>query len=132
MKLQSTEKTVNAPQATIREFVKDPRNLIELLPQDSISDWSADETQCSFKVQGGVIITLVANGDNGSDEVYLKSGAKSPFEFNLTIHLNDKGEQTQGYIEFDGKVNMFLKMMVEKPLSNLFNYMSEKLQEKFA
>jgi hypothetical protein len=39
--------------------------------------------------------------------------------------------QTLGYINFEGEVNPFLKMMVQKPLSNLFNYMSNKMKEKF-
>ena len=35
-------------------------------------------------------------------------------------------------IEFDGEVNAFLKMMVEKPLLNLFNYMANKLSKQFS
>ncbi len=132
MKLESEKKVVNATKEEIFTFIKNSENLIELLPQDSISDWQADENKCSFKVQGGVIITLIQNGDNGKDEVYMKSGEKSPFEFNLIIHLNAQDKTTEGFIEFDGKVNMFLKLMVEKPLKNLFNHMTEKLQEKFA
>jgi hypothetical protein len=38
----------------------------------------------------------------------------------------------EGYIHFDGEVNMFLKMMVETPLTNLFNYMSNKMKEHFS
>ncbi len=133
MKLESKEVLVNAERDELRSFVKNPENIIHLLPQDAISDWQADSEKCSFKVQGGVVITLVAAGDNGSDEVYMKSGEKSPFDFNLVIHLDEAGAgQTKGHISFDGKVNMFLKMMVEKPLSNLFNYMSEKMQERYA
>jgi len=49
----------------------------------------------------------------------------------LTIHLTQKESETEGYIHFDGEVNMFLKMMVEKPLTNLFNYMTNKLKEHF-
>ena len=41
-------------------------------------------------------------------------------------------EKTEGYIEFDGEVNAFLKMMVEKPLLNLFNYMANKLSQQFS
>ena len=37
-----------------------------------------------------------------------------------------------GLIAFDGEVNAFLKMMVERPLTNLFNYMSTKLVEQFS
>ena len=65
------------------------------------------------------------------EKLFLISGEGTPFPFKLTANLKAIDEETEGYIHFDGKVNMFLKMMVEKPLTNLFNYMSEKLAEYF-
>jgi hypothetical protein len=60
------------------------------------------------------------------------SGAKTPFPFSLTLRIQAIDENTcTGYLHFDGQVNTFLKMMVEKPLTNLFNYMSEKLKTRF-
>jgi hypothetical protein len=41
------------------------------------------------------------------------------------------GDQTEGFIVFDGELNMFLKMLVEKPLTALFNIMSENLKKYF-
>lgn len=131
MKINSNEVLVAATQTDVVTFLKDAQNIIHLLPQDKISDWKATEEQCSFKVQGGVTITLVQNGTEGLDKLLMKSGEKSPFPFNLTIHTSDSEGQTKGYIAFDGEVNMFLKMMVEKPLTNLFNYMSEQLKVYF-
>jgi len=130
MTLDSEKVIVNASKKEIIDFLKDANNLIHLLPQDNISDFKSDENQCSFKVQGGIIISLIENGFE-ENKLFLKSGEKSPFPFDLTIDLTDIEEGTEGFIHFDGKVNMFLKMMVEKPLGNLFNYMSQKLKEKF-
>lgn len=132
MKIESTKVEVNAKAETIFAFLKDANNLIHLLPQDNISDFKATESECSFKVQGGVTITLVQNGGEQPNKLFLKSGEKSPFPFTLTIHIDEIGGKSNGYIAFDGEVNMFLKMMVEKPLTNLFNYMSNKLQQHFA
>ena len=131
MKIDSTKVSVNASEETIKAFITDARNLIHLLPQDNIKDFEADENQCSFKVQGGVTITLIQDGQEDG-KVFLKSGEKSPFPFRLTVHLNENDSLTDGYIEFDGEVNMFMKMMVEKPLTNLFNYMSNKLEKHYA
>lgn len=132
MKIQSTEVTINSKSQTICDFLCDASNMIHLLPKDKISDFISDEKECSFKVQGGVIISLVQNGREGNEKIFLKSGEKSPFPFNLTINIKEMNERCTGNIDFDGEVNMFLKMMVEKPLTNLFNYMSEKLKEHFA
>ncbi len=131
MTIDSNKVTVNASPETICLFLEDATNLIHLLPQDKISDFTATKEECSFKVQGGVMISLVQDGKEGSSKLFLKSGEKSPFPFRLTIYLNEIGTNSEGYIHFDGEVNMFLKMMVEKPLTNLFNYMSDKLKEHF-
>lgn len=130
MQLNSEKVAVNATPEIILNFLKDARNLNELLPQDAIKDFEADENQCSFKVQGGFTISLVEDGIDGNN-LFLKSGEKTPFPFRLTVHLAEMNEKTEGFIEFDGEVNAFLKMMVEKPLLNLFNYMSRKLKEKY-
>lgn len=132
MKIESNKVEVNADAATIYTFLKDSNNLIHLLPKDNISDFQSTEEQCSFKAQGGFVITLIQNGGEEPTKLFLKAGEKSPFPFTLTINLDEKDGCTTGYILFDGEVNMFLKMMVEKPLTNLFNYMSHKLQQYYA
>lgn len=132
MKINSETVLVSAPQQEVFDFLKDANNILHLMPQDKITDFKATEDQCSFKVQGGVIISLVHDGEEGMEKLFMKSGEKSPFPFRLTIHTAQKGENTEGQIEFDGEVNMFLKMLVEKPLTNLFNFMSNKLHEHFA
>lgn len=131
MKINSEKVKVQADTATIIAFLKDTNNLIHLLPQDNISDFKSTEEECSFKVQGGITISLIQDGVEGSDKLFLKSGEKSPFPFRLTVNLSPEENETEGFIHFDGEVNMFLKMMVEKPLTNLFNYMSNKLMEYY-
>ena len=131
MKIKGNTVLVNTTQQEAFDFLKDSNNLIHVLPQDKISDFKSTDEMCSFKVQGGVIISLVQDGSDGKDILFMKSGEKSPFPFRLSIVMKDLGAQTEGYIQFDGEVNAFLKMMVERPLTNLFNYMSVKLQERF-
>ena len=131
MEILSNTVQVNATQKEVFDFLKDSNNLIHLLPQKNISDFESTSEMCSFKVQGGVIISLIQDGDDGMDKVFMKSGEKSPFPFRLSINIKPVGNTSEGNIHFDGEVNMFLKMMVEKPLTNLFNYMSQKLHEHF-
>ncbi len=131
MIIDSSKVQVNASQEKVFTFLKDMQNIIHLLPQDKISDFKATESECSFKVQGGVIISLIQNGDEGHGKIKMKSGEKSPFPFQLEVITSEKNEGTEGYLHFDGEVNMFLKMMVEKPLTALFNYMSTELAKYF-
>jgi carbon monoxide dehydrogenase subunit G len=131
MKIESNKVVVNASREQVIAFLSDSQNLIHLLPEDKISDWKATDSECSFKVQGGVIISLIQDGKNELSELYMKSGQGTPFPFKLTIQLIDLNGQTEGSILFDGEVNMFLRMMVEKPLTALFNLMSDKLKIYF-
>ena len=131
MKIDSKKVIVNAKIDQVASFLKDSQNLVHILPTEQISDWKASSSDCSFKVQGAVIISLIQDGNEGDTKIFMKSGEKSPFPFRLTIHLSPIDSTTEGYIAFDGEVNVFLKMMVEKPLTALFNLMSEKLMEHF-
>lgn len=131
MEIKSNKVQVAASQKEVFDFLIDMNNIIHLLPQDKISDFKSSDTDCSFKVQGGVIISLVHDGVNDNAEIFMVSGEKSPFPFKLTIHIADQEQQSTGYIHFDGEVNPFLKMMVTKPLTTLFNYMSDKIKSHF-
>lgn len=130
MKIESEKVIVNCSKEEVFSYVSDMNNIINLLPQDKVSEWKSTENDCSFKVQNTAVISLVKDGDEAPTKLFLKSGEKSPFPFSLIIHINEAEDgNCEGYILFDGKVNAFLKMMVEKPLTNLFNYMSNKLKE---
>ena len=131
MKIDSTKVKVAATQEQVAIFLKDSQNLIHILPQDQISEWKATADSCSFKVKGGVTISLIQDGFEENHKIFMRSGEKSPFPFKLTLHLAADEAGTEGYIAFNGEVNLFLKMMVEKPLTNLFNYMSDKLKVYF-
>jgi hypothetical protein len=132
MKITSQPSQVNASISQLNNFLCDCHNYIYLLPQDQISEWKAEAEWCSFKVQGGILITLVLDKENTTDNtIKLKSGEKSPFPFQLTINLKEINDITEGYIIFDGDVNVFLKMMIERPLTNLFNTMTGNLKLHF-
>lgn len=131
MVIESDKVTVQAPIGEVFTYLVDTNNIYDLMPQDKISDWKSDEKSCSFKVQGGIIISFEQVATEQPEVIRLKSGEKAPFPFTLTIFLNVDGDGTRGFLKFEGEVNMFLKMMVEGPLTNLFNFMSQKLKEKY-
>ena len=131
MIIESQRVTVDAYPEKVFAFLSNAKNIEELLPHDNISDFQGEDKKCSFKVQGGITITLEHDQLVPFERIEMKSGEKSPFPFTLTIFLEEMNDKTAGYIKFDGEVNAFLKMMVQKPLTNLFNYMSQKMKEKY-
>jgi hypothetical protein len=130
MQIISQEVEIQATTDQILDFVAISSNIEKLLPKEKISDFTSTENSCSFKVQGGIGISLIQAGRE-NNKLYLKSGDKAPFPFNLIVHVESSNSGCTGHIEFNGEVNAFLKMMVEKPLSALFNHMSLKMKQLF-
>lgn len=130
--IDSNKVNVAASIQDVFAYLTDFNNVKELLPEDKISEWESDKDFCSFKVQNAATIPLKKESIEEFSKINIISGDKAPFPFTLEINLEEKDGGTEGFIHFEGDINMFLKMMVEKPLENLFNYMAHKLQEKFA
>ena len=80
MQIISEKVSVSAKQDKVANFLRDSNHLIHLLPKDQISDWKASDSECSFKVQGGVTISLVQDGSEGNEKIFIGqkmlSGAK--------------------------------------------------------
>ena len=55
----------------------------------------------------------------------------SPFSFTLTVSLSQEGTCCKGQVIFDGQVNGFMKMLIEKPLTSLFEQMGEQMKAHF-
>lgn len=128
-KIESNHVEINKSIHFVFDFMKDFNNVKQLLPQDKISDWQSDFDQCSFKIQNAAVIPLVKESIEEPTKINIVSGEKTPFPFTLVVafvSLDD--DKTEAYLNFDGDINAFLKMMVVKPLTNLFNYMANELK----
>lgn len=112
-------------------FLKNANNIESLLPQEEINDFKADELGCSFGIKGGVTISLLHSSTEIKNQLKYISGPKAPFDYSLIIDLEKENNDTVGQMTFDATINMFIKMMVEKPLTQLFEGMGEKLQQRF-
>ncbi|MFM1946559.1 MAG: hypothetical protein RL207_842 [Bacteroidota bacterium] len=130
MIIQSTSVSIHASLTSVRAFLCDARNLAFLLPQEKISEFQATQEQCSFKAQGGILINLLF-AEKGDEFVQYRSGEGSPFSFTLTISLKQEGVDCHGQVTFDGQVNGFMKVLIEKPLKGLFEQMSIQMKAHF-
>ena len=78
MVIESQKVEVSATTEEVFTFLSNAQNIEELLPADNIKDFQATETQCSFKVQGGITITLIQEKLVPNNEIKMVSGEKSP------------------------------------------------------
>jgi hypothetical protein len=129
--IESKKVDVNASQQEVFDFLIDLNNLKELLPQDKISDWRSTADSCSFKVMGAYTIGLEKKSESAPDQIVLKSTENSPFPFTLDIGIAENGSNTTAGLVSQVDVNPFMKMMVQKPLQNLFDYIAEQLHLKY-
>lgn len=131
MQLKSKTGLINKPIINVFEYLSDLNNYRDLLPADKISDWESDVESCSFKIKGAASIGFQKVSTEPYNRINLISGDKSPIDFDLAILLSEQDGETKGHIEFESNVNPFLRMMIEKPLKNLFEHMIEKMEKKF-
>jgi carbon monoxide dehydrogenase subunit G len=127
--IESKHVTINQTAEAVFNFLNDFNNIERLLPSDKISDWRATVDDCSFKIQNAAIIPLVKESTEPFSKINIKSGENAPFPFTLNVHINENSANSiTGYLLFEGEINMFLKMMVVKPLTNLFDHMADRLK----
>jgi len=127
-RIESKQVEIAKPAQTLYDFLQDMNNFQQLLPQDRISEWKSDGVSCSFKVQGAATIGLQLDGGTAPGHVKMKATERSPFPFTLDVHLKENGGVTTAWQEFNGDINPFIKMMVEKPLKNLFDHIADRMK----
>jgi hypothetical protein len=126
--IESKQVEIAKPAAELFAFIQDMNNFQQLLPQDRISEWKSDGTSCSFKVQGAATIGLQLDGGQAPGLLKLKATDRSPFPFSLDVHLKENAGVTTAWQVFNADLNPFIKMMVEKPLKNLFDHIADRMK----
>ncbi|MBK7382962.1 MAG: SRPBCC family protein [Flavobacteriales bacterium] len=126
--IESKKVEIAKPAQELYDFLRDMNNFQQLLPEGRISEWKSDGTSCSFKVQGAATIGLQLDGGTPPNLLKLKATERSPFPFTLDVHLDEtNGTTTAGQV-FNADLNPFIKMMVEKPLTNLFDHIADRMK----
>ncbi len=129
LNIKSQTVSLSSSQQDVFDYLCDLNNYNQLLPEKNISDFSSTKDNCQFKIQNIYMIGLEKNKTEENSKIYLTSSTNSPVKFNLTIHLSTENNTTDVYLDCQADVSGMLKMMVEKPLKNLFSHMADRLKE---
>jgi len=129
--IESKKVNIKTEKQNVVAFLKDMNNIEKLLPEGKYSEWKSSTTSCSFKIQNAYTIVLDFHSEEPDGSIIYKSGEGSPLAFTLTSHVNDGNGDSEGYMVCNADINPFLKMVVQGPLKNLFDYMAEKLVSQF-
>ncbi|WP_284461050.1 SRPBCC family protein, partial [Chryseobacterium sp.] len=110
----------------LSELLKSPENYKEFMP-DGLQKFETRDNGFKFGLQGMPEIALKI--DEVNDQKAILKSASSSLDFTLTATLNPINEnQTEVQMLFEGKFNPFIKMMVEKPLQNFINALTDKIE----
>lgn len=106
------------------DFMGDFNNFKHLLPEDKIENLTCTTDQCSFGIKGLVPLTIKIKEKQPKSRITFETEGLAKFVFTLHIHLL---EEQKTNVQMEGDMNPFIKVMAEKPLSDLINTMASKL-----
>ena len=130
MHIETDKVTVNKPAEEVFNFLADMNNFEQLLQNDKIEQIVTTNDTCEFTIKGMAKIGLKTIERKAPEEIKIESFGKVPFNFEMHIYVKLAGENAcEAYLTFDGKINPFMKMMVEKPMTNFLNMLAHKLAE---
>ena len=128
MKIESEKVEVNKSSQEIFSFLSDFNNFQKLMPPQ-VTDWKSTADECSFTISGMASIGMKIVERTPNTRMKIVSNGKVPFEFTLNVLLEEAAPaKTIGQLIFEADLNPMMKMMVEKPLTNFFNSLAEKMK----
>lgn len=131
MEIISNKEEIKASQNEVFGFLTDLNNLKQLMP-DQVTEWTSDSEQCSYVLNGMANISMKIVQRTPDSEIKIESFGKVPFTFTLAFELSKISDAVSAaQLHFKGDVNMFMKPMIEKPLTNFFNFIVGRLKKKY-
>lgn len=113
----------------IFEFLSDFNNFESFMPPQ-VTDWKSDSDHCSFNIQNMATLGMRYQLKEPFNHIVIVSEGKSPFKFDLQCFLIEKGQaSTDVRLQLNADLNMMLKMVASKPLTNFVNILAHKIKE---
>jgi carbon monoxide dehydrogenase subunit G len=126
MNLEGRKIIVNKSSNELLELLKNPKDYEQLMP-DSLQKFESREDGFKFGLKGMPEIALKIS--EVTPEQVILTSASSSLDFSLKGKMNPINEnQTEVQLLFDGQFNPFIKMMVEKPLKNFIDALTDKIE----
>ena len=129
LKIESEVVTIDNSAENVFTYLCDFNNFKSMMP-DKVTDWKSTAGECSFVINGMVTIGMIIVEKVPYSLIRIKSNGKVPFEFELDVHLSSTAAKAcTGQLVFTSDLNPMMKMMVEKPLTNFFNVLANKMKD---
>ena len=122
---KSPEVIINRTAESFFKKIGDLNNLKDIMPS-TIQNFKSTESTCSFKMKGMPSLNLKLGEKIPYSKISLTAeGSQVPFS--LDCFITEKGNQCQARLEINAELNMMMKMMVEKPLTQFLDVLASKM-----
>ena len=127
MNLEGRKIIVNKSTEDLRRLLENPEDYKSLMPE-SLQSFEGRDNGFKFSLKGMPEIALKI--EEVSDKQVVLASASSSLDFTLKGDMNAiNSNQTEVQLLFEGKFNPFIKMMVEKPLQNFINSLTDNIEK---
>lgn len=127
MNLEGRKVTVNKSVEELTTLLQSPENYKDLMPE-GLQKFETVADGFKFGLKGMPEIGLKID-EVSAEKVVLKS-ASSSLDFALTGGMRPlSASSTEVQLLFEGNFNPFIKMMVEKPLKNFIDALTDKIEQ---
>ncbi len=125
MKLESPRVKAGKSQQEMFEFLTNVKNYEQLMPENIERFEAINEDTFHFQLKGMPEIRLKITEINEPNLVKLGSTSEK-FPFSLNVHIDESGaNERELFMDFEGKFNAMMSMMIKGPLQKFINTLSE-------
>lgn len=130
MKIESKTGRSEYPASRLYYFIADFRNFNNFIPGEKVSDWEADNDQCSFRMDllGRVSLSIIEKEPHKLVKI-VSDPAVSQYNFNLWVQLREVGtNDTRIRITIEPLINKVLLTMVKSHLKNFVDSLVDEIE----
>lgn len=125
--IESTTEPVRKSSQEVFDFLKDMRHHEKLMPSQ-VSEWWSEHEEAKLKIQGLGALHLRRDEMITPSFIKIVPASKPPVDLNLEWNITPSGENCEVKVVIHADLNMFMKMVAEKPLKNLADFMAGKVE----
>lgn len=127
MNLQGNKVVVSKSQKETFNFLTDLKNFKELMPE-SIQKFEVEVDSFVFGLKGMPEIRLVLKDSTEYSKITL-GAASSKLDFELIANISQvNATSSEVQLDFNGKFNAMMAMMVKKPLTSFIETLTDNLE----
>lgn len=128
--IESPEISLPVAPDTVYTFLSSLSNHKEIMPAQ-VKDFTGDTDTCAYTIENTGSLQLKVEERIGNAKIKIVPNGKVPFVFDLTWHITPEGSGCKVKAVIQAELNMMLRMLAEKPLTNFISLQAENLRKKF-